>query len=137
MTRECEDVPTLIDYIYGFSDTKKPFRVNVVITAVVTFIFLAGFIYMAATVKPYEFQVFPNSSFLPRYKDENVINSYEIMLKNLSKKNLRVELKIKDLEQYDLQYPKPLVVKPGETLKEKVFLFIPAEKLEKSAYIIS
>ncbi len=104
MTRECEDVPTLIDYIYGFSDTKKPFRVNVVITAVVTFIFLAGFIYMAATVKPYEFQVFPNSSFLPRYKDENVINSYEIMLKNLSKKNLRVELKIKDLEQYDLQY---------------------------------
>jgi len=131
MTVEDEDVPTLIDYIYGFSNTKKPLRANVLITAVVTFVFLAGFIFMAATMKPYEFQVFPNSSFLPRYKDDQVINSYEIMLKNLSKKDLKVELQIKDFDDYELQYPKPLIVKPSETLKEKVFLFIPAEKLEK------
>jgi len=131
MKRENEDVPTLIDYIYGFNNKKKPLRTNVVITGFVTFLFLAGFIFMAATIKPYEFQVFPNSSFLPRYKDDQVINSYEIMLKNLTKKNLTVELKLKDFKNYELQYPKPLVIAPSETLKEKVFLFIPASELEK------
>jgi len=131
MAREDENVPTLIDYIYGFGNTKKLFRTNVLITALVTFLFMTGFVYMAATMKPYEFQVFPNSSFLPRYKDDQVINSYEIMLKNLTKEKLTVELKIKDLETYELQYPKPLTVAPDETLKEKVFLFIPAEKLKK------
>jgi len=132
MTREDEDVPTLIDYIYGFGNKKKFFRVNVLITAFVTFIFLVGFIYMTATIKPYEFQVFPNSAFLPRYKDDQVINSYVVMLKNLSKKDLKVELKIKDLENYNLQYPKPLIVAPDETIKEKVFLFIPAKILDKT-----
>jgi len=68
---------------------------------------------------------------MPRYKDDKIINSYEIMLKNLSKQTLTVELKIKDFEGYDLQYPKPLVVEPSATLKKKVFLFISAEKLEK------
>jgi polyferredoxin len=131
MTREDEDVPTLIDYIYGFGNVKKPIRVNVMITALVTFLFFSGFVYMAANMKPYEFQVFPNSSFLPRYKDDQIINSYEIMLKNLTKNNLSVELKLKDFKNYELQYPKPLVVAPDETLKEKVFLFIPAAELEK------
>jgi cytochrome c oxidase accessory protein FixG len=131
MTREDEDVPTLIDYIYGFGNTKKPFRTNVLITGFITLLFFAGFVFMALTMKPYEFQVFPNSSFLPRYKDDQVINSYEIMLKNLTKKNLTVQLKLKDYENYELQYPQPLVVAPDETLKEKVFLFIPASELEK------
>ncbi|PLX70999.1 MAG: hypothetical protein C0602_02905 [Denitrovibrio sp.] len=131
MSNENEDVPTLIDYIYGFSNIKRPFRSNVLITGVITALFLAGFIFMLATVKPYEFQVFPNSSFLPRVKDENIINSYEIMLKNLTEKNLTVELKIKDLENYTLQYPKPLSLAPGETLKEKVFLFIPTKMLKE------
>lgn len=131
MTKENEDVPTLIDYIYGFSNIKKPLRTNVLITGTVTAVFLAGFIYMAATMKPYEFQVFPNSSFLPRFKDENIINSYEVMLKNLTDKRLTVELSIKGIDEYELQYPKPLTISPDETLKEKVYLFIPAEKLEK------
>ena len=131
MTREDEDVPTLINYIYGFGNVKKPFRTNVLITGFITLLFFAGFIFMAFTMKPYEFQVFPNSSFLPRYKDDQIINSYEIMLKNLTKKNLTVELKLKDYENYELQYPQPLVVAPDETLKEKVFLFIPASELDK------
>lgn len=131
MKAEDEDVPTLIDYIYGFSNTKKPLRTNVLITGFVTFIFFAGFLFMALTMKPYEFQVFPNSSFLPRYKDDQIINSYEIMIKNLTKEKLTVDLKVKDFENYELQYPKPLIVAPDETLKEKVFIFIPAEILEK------
>lgn len=131
MTRENEDVSSLINYIYGFNNRKKTFRTNVIITGVVTALFLSGFLFMAATMKPYEFQVFPNSAFLPRYKDDQVINSYEIMLRNLTKDNLRVELKLKDFKNYELQYPQPLVVAPDETLKEKVFLFIPAAELKK------
>jgi len=131
MKRENEDVTTLIDYIYGFKNKKKPLRTNIIITFIVTLGFLAGFIYMVSTVKPYEFQVFPNSAFLPRYKDDTVINSYEVMVKNLTNKKLTVELKIKDFDRYKLQYPKPLEIKPSETLKERVFLFIPAEILEK------
>lgn len=131
MTREDEDVPTLIDYIYGFNNEKKTLRTNVLITGFITLLFLIGFIFMAATMKPYEFQVFPNSSFLPRYKDENIINSYEIMLKNLTKETLTVELQLKEFKNYELQYPHPLEVAPDETVKEKVFLFIPASELEK------
>jgi len=116
MKREDEDVPTLIDYIYGFGNTKKPIRTNVVITGLVTLLFMLGFIYMA---------------FLPRYKDDKIINSYEIMLKNLTKENLKVELRLKEFKEYELQYPKPLTIAPDETLKAKVFLFIPATELVK------
>lgn len=130
MTRENEDVPSLINYIYGFDNVKKPVRTNVLITAFVSFVFLAGFIFMAATIKPYEFQVFPNSSFLPRYKDENIINSYEVMVKNLTDKPLKVELKLKEFQNYRLQY-EPISVEPDATFKEKVFIFIPAEELKK------
>jgi cytochrome c oxidase accessory protein FixG len=130
MAAENEDVPTLIDYIYGFSNTKKPFRTNVMITGAVTLLFLLGFIYMTATMKPYEFQVFPNQSFLPRVKDGQIINSYEVMVRNLTKNELNIRLSIKDFEDYELQY-QPVSVAPDETFREKVFLFIPAEMLEK------
>jgi len=131
MEREDEDVATLIDYIYGFGNEKRPFRVNVIITAVVTLLFFGGFMFKALTIAPYEFEVFPNKSFLPRLKDEKIINSYEVMLKNLSKEELKFELKIAELEDYELQYPEGITLKPNETRKERVFLFIPAEKLKK------
>lgn len=131
MIKEDEDVPTLIDYIYGFGNKRKFFRVNVLITGFVTALFLAGFVYMAATMKPYEFEAFPNKAFLPRYKDERIINSYQVMIKNLSKKPLTVELKIDGADSYELQYPRPLVIEPKATVKENVFLFIPEEAMKE------
>jgi cytochrome c oxidase accessory protein FixG len=131
MAREDEDVPTLIDYIYGFDNEKKPFRTNVMITGVITLLFFAGFMFKALTIAPYEFEVFPNKAFLPRYKDERIINSYEIMLKNLTKENIVINLSIAELDEYELQAPENIVVKPNETFKKDVFLFIPAEKLKK------
>lgn len=132
MAKEHEDVPTLIDYIYGFGNKSKPLRTNVVITGIVTFIFLAGFIYKASTMKPYEFQMYPNPGFMPRYFGDNVINSYKMVVKNLTKDDLTVILKVKDFEDYRLEYKEPAIVAPDKTLKETVFVFIPAKDLEKT-----
>ena len=104
---------------------------NVLITGVVTLIFGVAFLWMAATTKPFEFQVLPNQMFMPREKDERIINSYELVLKNISDKDISFSLDVVGTDGYELQYEKPLTVKPTESVKRTVFLFIPAEKLEK------
>lgn len=126
-----KDHPTLIHYIYGFDKNKNPFRVNVLITGAVTLLFFVAFVYMAATVKPYEFGVFPNQKFMPREKDGRIINSYEIMVKNIADKPVSFEFALDGIDKYEIQYEKPLTVMPEETVKTLVFVFIPAEKLEK------
>lgn len=126
-----KQTPSLVHYIFGFDKQKNPFRVNVLITAFITLIFGISFIWMAATTKPFEFQVLPNQMFMPREKDERIINSYELVLKNISDKDITFTLDVVGTDGYELQYEKPFVVKPTETGKQTVFLFIPAEKLEK------
>jgi len=123
--------PSLVHYIYGFEKEKKPFRVNVLITAAVTLVFLSIFIWMAATSKPFEFQVLPNQKFMPREKDERIINSYELIIKNISDKELTFDVSVEGTEDYELQYEKPFIVKPAETVKRTAFLFIASEELEK------
>ncbi|MGE4317919.1 MAG: 4Fe-4S dicluster domain-containing protein [Deferribacterales bacterium] len=126
-----KDHPTLIHYIFGFDKKQNPFRVNVLITGAVTLLFLFAFIYMAVNVKPFEFEVFPNQSFMPRTKEGSIINSYEIMLKNTSDEVISVTLSMEGTDKYELQYESPIKVQPDATMKQKVFLFIPEEKLEK------
>lgn len=122
--------PSLVHYIYGFEKEKKPFRVNVLITAMVTLVFLSIFVWMAATTKPFEFQVLPNQKFMPREKDDRIINSYELIIKNISDKELNFDISVEGTEDYELQYEKPFSVKPAETVKRTAFLFIEEDELE-------
>lgn len=122
--------PSLVHYIYGFEKEKKPFRVNVLITAMVTLVFFSLFVWMAATTKPFEFQVLPNQKFMPREKDDRIINSYELIIKNISDKELNFDISVEGTEDYELQYEKPFSVKPAETVKRTAFLFIEEDELE-------
>ncbi|WP_415238015.1 4Fe-4S dicluster domain-containing protein, partial [Seleniivibrio woodruffii] len=122
--------PSLVHYIYGFEKEKKPFRVNVLITAMVTLVFFSLFVWMAATTKPFEFQVLPNQKFMPREKDDRIINSYELIIKNISDKELTFDISVEGTDDYELQYEKPFSVKPAETVKRTAFLFIEEEELE-------
>lgn len=123
---------TLVHYIFGFDKIRNTFRVNVLITGAVTMLFLGIFVYMAATAEPYEFEVFPNQGFMPMAKGDNVINSYDIMLKNLTSKEMKFTLSLDDMDKYKIQYDSPVTVKPGDTVKQTVFLFIPQSKTEDS-----
>ncbi|WP_277655784.1 4Fe-4S dicluster domain-containing protein [Seleniivibrio woodruffii] len=122
--------PSLVHYIYGFEKEKKPFRVNVLITAMVTLVFFSLFVWMAATTKPFEFQVLPNQQFMPREKDDRIINSYELIIKNISDKELTFDISVEGTDDYELQYEKPFSVKPAETVKRTAFLFIEEDELE-------
>lgn len=121
---------TLVHYIFGFDKKSNPFRPNVLITGAITAVFCGIFVYMAATAEPYEFEAFPNQNFMPLYKGDRVINSYDIMLKNLSSKEMKFSLSVEGLDNYEIQYNRPIAVKPNETVKQTVFLFVPSEKLD-------
>lgn len=53
------------------------------------------------------------------------------MLKNTSDEVISVTLSVEGTDKYELQYESPIKVQPDATMKQKVFLFIPEEKLEK------
>jgi len=126
---------TLIGYQYGEQNKKKFFRPTVMITSAITLIFGVLLLFLALTMTPYEFEVFPNQQFLPRYKDGYIINSYEIKIKNTTDKKMNVSISIPGVEGYKITPDTKFTVDPDKTFKEKVFLFLPEKMFEKKSIL--
>jgi polyferredoxin len=123
---------TLIGYFFGPQDKANFFRTSVLISGTLTAVFFASFIYMLATIKPYEFEIYPWQGFMPRETNGKIINSYELKLKSVTKKDVTVNVSIDGAADYELQPSETFTVKAGETLKEQVFILVPEKLLEKT-----
>lgn len=122
---------SLIKYSYGDQDIKKPFRLPVIITSFITLAFMIIFVFLVATMKPFEFEIYPNQKFAPRQTGKNVINSYNMVIHNKSKQNLTIKLSIDGYEGYVIQPSNTVTVNAADNLKETLFLLLPEQHVEK------
>ena len=131
MMRKNKNQPSLIRYSYGYNNEKKFFRLPVVVSGTLTLIFLITFLFLLFSMKPFDFEVFPNPKFLPRQTGENVINSYNIVLTNKSNEKVKVKLTLDKYKNFKIEPSDSFELEKGKSLKQTIFLLLPAEYVEK------
>jgi polyferredoxin len=131
MMQKNQNQPSLIRYSYGYDNKKKIFRLPVIVSGFLTILFLAIFLFLVFTMKPFDFEVYPNQKFSPRQTGENVINSYNINLLNKSNKELKIKLTIDSYDNYKIEPINKIILKKGENLNKTIYLLLPAKAVEK------
>ncbi len=135
MMRKNQNQPSLIRYSYGYNNEKKFFRLPVVASGALTLLFLIIFLFLLFSMKPFEFEVFPNQKFAPRQTGDNVINSYEIVVTNKSNDPVTINLKLDKLKDYKIEPKSSYKVDKGKILDETIYLLLPAKYVEKRSIL--
>lgn len=126
---------TLIDYMFGYGKQKKWLRPATLISGIATLFFLVLFIFSLMGMKPFELEVFPSQYFNPRLNTtgDQIINGYQIKIKNHHNNAITVELSIDGLgdQPYSIQPATRFTVKSQQTVASDIFLLIPGHLMEK------
>jgi cytochrome c oxidase accessory protein FixG len=131
MMRKNQNQPSLIRYSYGYNNEKKFFRLPVLISGILTLLFFILFLFLLFSMKPFEFEVFPNQKFSPRQTGENIINSYELVIENKSNEPLKINLTLENVKNYKIEPNNIFEIKSNQTLNQTIYLLLPVKLLEK------